>query len=437
MFLFCFYILEFASDEVMMKRVLFLLGAYYPLPKANGVCAERVISQMRARGYHVDVIAFGPEWPCVSSGEWNGVSITYIRGSMYYRTLRSEECGTLRGVRLKLKKFIGRLKDIILFPFWPSNTPFCTKQFYDRAEELHSINPYDAIIGVVSPTSALSAATLFKKKHPEVKMVAYFLDAVSCGVTPRFLPRVIGVWMGQRWEKHIFRCADSIIMMESHKNRSLPLNHRSQFKSKEIYLDIPLFCPNCIPTTTRVKSDKGLHVVFVGSINISIRNPLYVLKLASLMPDSIVFDFYGTIDNIDAILPYFNQSNIHFHGVTSHENAQRIQENADFLLNIGNNLPNIVPSKIFEYMSTGKPIISTRPIEDEPSLPYLTRYGGCLILDEREEDLSVSIDALNHFLLEYNGWRADMNVLKKEFLENTPSAFVDNMDILFLERGES
>ena len=96
----------------------------------------------------------------------------------------------------------------------------------------------------------------------------------------------------------------------------------------------------------------------------------------------------------------------------------------------------MIPCKIFEYMSTGKPIISTRPIEDEPSLPYLSRYGGCLVLDEREKDIAVNVEALKRFLTQYKGWKADMNAVQREFKENTPTAFVDNVDRLLRKKGE-
>ena len=45
-------------------------------------------------------------------------------------------------------------------------------------------------------------------------------------------------------------------------------------------------------------------------------------------------------------------------GRVSHTVAIQYMSEADFLLNIGNSISSMVPSKIFEYISTGKPIIS-------------------------------------------------------------------------------
>ena len=420
-----------------MKRALFLLGAYYPAPKANGICAEKVIEQMRARGYQVDVIAFAPNWPCVPNGEWNGVRIAYIRGSMYYRTLRSEENSALNGLRLKLKKAIGHVKDIVLWPFWPANSPWCTRQFLNKAEQMHNNSPYNVVIGIVSPISAVSAAAQFKKKHPEVKMIAYFLDAVSGGVTPKALPRGLGIRIGLCWEKKVLRYADSIVAMRSHERHHQNYTTQFRYYKRILFLDMPLLCQQEIQAINTAKQDENLHIVYVGAINASVKDPTHILRIASEMPQTVVFDFYGAVNDVELFAPYQNQPNIQLHGEVSHEKAVQAQYMADFLLNIGSSNSCMIPCKIFEYMSTGKPIISTRPIEDEPSLPYLSRYGGCLILDEREEDITANVEVLKRFLKQYKGWKADINAVQRAFQENTPTAFVDNVDRLLQEKGEA
>ena len=50
--------------------------------------------------------------------------------------------------------------------------------------------------------------------------------------------------------------------------------------------------------------------------------------------------------------------NIHFLGKKRKEDIIRIYQEADILVNIGNSIDNQMPSKIFEYISTGKPILN-------------------------------------------------------------------------------
>ena len=411
-----------------MKRVLVLVGAYYPAPKANGICCERVVAEMRARGYYVDVVAFAPQWP-QNTAQWNGIKIEYIRGSMYYRTLRDGETGKLSGKALAMKKKLCRLKDIVFTPFWPDNSKLCARQFLKKAEEMHRENPYDMVIGVVSPVSALSAAAMFKKRHPEVKMVAYFLDAVSGGVTPRALPQSVGRKLGLRWEKKCCEKADRIIVMQSHEGHHKKYSQQMPYYDRIRILDIPLLCP--VESTADREDDGKTHIVYIGSLNASIRNPAYILCLAKELPQNIVLDFYGTVDNEELFAPYVNCPQIKMHGQVSHDVAIAVQQKADFLLNIGNSNACMVPSKIFEYMSSRKPIITTYRIQDEPSLPYLRRYDACLMLEEREDAFPENLQKLLSFIETYRGRRANTDSILREFKNNMPEAFVDEIDRLF------
>ena len=55
---------------------------------------------------------------------------------------------------------------------------------------------------------------------------------------------------------------------------------------------------------------------------------------------------------------------------------------ADVLINIGSSVDTMVPSKIFEYMATGKPIISFFRHDTEPSIHYLGHYPLTLLIKE-------------------------------------------------------
>ena len=72
------------------------------------------------------------------------------------------------------------------------------------------------------------------------------------------------------------------------------------------------------------------------------------------------------------------------HGSVSAEQARAAMQKADVLINLGNAIDNQLPSKIFEYFSTGKPVIHIQKIPECPCLPYMERYGNALVLSEAE-----------------------------------------------------
>jgi hypothetical protein len=105
------------------------------------------------------------------------------------------------------------------------------------------------------------------------------------------------------------------------------------------------------------------------------------------------------------------------------ELTEKIAE-ADVLVNIGNLVSTMVPSKIFEYMSYGKPIISTFDIENEPSAEYLCNYPLSILLDGKSSP-EENAAKLRKFMVYSVGKTVKLESLYEVFYHNTPDAFVE------------
>ena len=70
---------------------------------------------------------------------------------------------------------------------------------------------------------------------------------------------------------------------------------------------------------------------------------------------------------------------------------------ADFLLNIGNDMEYMLPSKIFEYMSYDKPILSSVKCEKDLSINYLKTYQKAHIFNE-DDDKGTIVQGIKHFM---------------------------------------
>ena len=90
--------------------------------------------------------------------------------------------------------------------------------------------------------------------------------------------------------------------------------------------------------------------------------------------------------------------NLICYGVVDLETARKGIANADVLINIGNRLTNQVPSKVFEYISTGKPIINLCTMENCPTLSYMNRYPLGLSLIEGKETLKEQSQRLKNLM---------------------------------------
>lgn len=120
-----------------------------------------------------------------------------------------------------------------------------------------------------------------------------------------------------------------------------------------------------------------------------------------------------------------NDSRIVIYDQISHKEAVKLVANADILVNFGNNIKEMTPSKIFEYMSYGKPIISTMPISDEPSAVYLRKYPISYLLEYNAIDYEREAIKLEEYINENIGKRIDFKLVKKIFYKNMPSHFCD------------
>ena len=104
----------------------------------------------------------------------------------------------------------------------------------------------------------------------------------------------------------------------------------------------------------------------------------------------------------------------------SHDDVLEKIYNADVLLSIGNKESPMVPSKIYEYMSTGKPIIHFYFYDGDPCIEPLKRYGNALLIKDNDK---LSKDKIFEFLKNFK--QLECKDIEKMFLTSTPKYTVD------------
>ena len=72
---------------------------------------------------------------------------------------------------------------------------------------------------------------------------------------------------------------------------------------------------------------------------------------------------------------------------------------ADVLINIGDNIPYQLPSKVVEYASTGKPILNIMENETDNSIKYFNNYPIILnIIEESNKTINGQSQEIKYFL---------------------------------------
>lgn len=404
-------------------KILYILGAYKPRASANGICSDNVLQELVAQGNDVTVIA-NRLYDCPEFSEENGLKIHRIKPKFSYWLSDWAKVNN-NALLMKAAAIINKLKLMAMSFSWPFVSPLYTCRFYKKAVRLYKKERFDKVIAVYTPVDSLLAGYKLKKKFPEVRFFPYFLDSLSGGYGPKFFSKEKIIKRGLKIEKKVFPLAEKIIVMKSSEGHQL--NYNEEFREKLCFLDIPTLKKKPI---TRDKADRSdIKLLFVGTLLANVRNPDTLINaIEHIQNENIVYEFVGDVNCKEKFSGLINSlgNRLIFTDFVNYDKLEKKINEADILINIGNSVSTMVPSKIFEYMSYGKPIISTYDIEDEPSKQYLEKYPLALLLSG-EASPEENAKKIESFINDNSGKTVDFEELTEMFYLNTPKAFVSEV----------
>lgn len=170
----------------------------------------------------------------------------------------------------------------------------------------------------------------------------------------------------------------------------------------------------------KISSD-SFNISYLGGLDLKIRNPENFLKyILPYIPKKYNINFYGYGNCKKLIMKYVEQyDNFHFYGSVDSEKAHEIQLNSDILLTFGNKNNDVVSSKLFDCISSRKPIIHFYQVEDDPYIKYLSYYSLsiCLPLNKLHEGKYRKL--FLEFVLENKGKEEPVSGILNSFKKNT------------------
>ena len=243
---------------------------------------------------------------------------------------------------------------------------------------LKTLNELDLSIDMIIPTclpfDTVRAALLYKQTHEcRVIPVLYDMFAESQRLQRFKWNKKLKMRANLKLEEEMLKQSDRVLHMPSWTEH-FEL-HWPELKEKRREIEHPLIVR---PERTKLEGydqDK-IHIAYTGVVDSVVRNPQFVLNFISgeIFTD-IVFHFYS-LGSAQSLVEKAAQSrkNLFSHGQVSGSIAHQVMNTADLLLSIGNNDNTQMPSKIFEYMSTGKPILHFAQVPDDRTVRILKRY---------------------------------------------------------------
>lgn len=407
---------------------------------ATGYCAKTVANELARRGHYVHVLSANREKQNTVAEDGHLI-IHEIPGNRYRWFWR--ECLNSDN---KIKKTIGVALSMLhkitvqikgVFTVVPVSDDIGV--LYKNASAIIEKEDIQCVIPVVNPRESVIVAHRLYEKY-NIPYIPYYLDSIYGNIGLRLLPESLNKKRALKYEDQWLSDAPSVIMMQSVKSMYDVLDVKIHpYVSKIEFLDIPMLTKsdNLNHKQSNSLYERQFAILFIGTMPNRIRDPRYVFQLADkVAKDNIHFYFAGRSDYMSELNALIEKNNnIHFLGQIDHDNIPNYVQGAGALLNIGNSIPGMLPSKVFEYMSYQKPILSTVKHSADLSVAYLEKYGAKLIIDENRP-LNESVDETRKFISHVMVEEFDINIrelIKKggALYMNTPQCFCEKIESVF------
>lgn len=414
------------------KKILILGDS---IESANANCVLSIANSFEEKRYDVSVILKGES---EKETQINQCKVFIIKDHFYLRLSakinRLPISALIKKSLLKILRLFVAGSNLMHVFSWPYYSFTHTLYCWLKIKTLYKLIRPDIVISTFHPIEALYSGKRLQSLGNHFHFLV-FLDGLYAGTKPKAMTNNQKNYRSIQLEEDIIQNSDLAIMMESAKSLYCKNKEKIPYINKIKFLDIPLFLPIKSESNIRKWFPRNQKVLlFCGSFPKGVRDPRYFLSLVDEVIEATELEVYfiGTSDYLELENTAKANQHIHYLGQLSHNLAMEYVLESDFLLNIGNTISSMVPSKVFEYISTGKPIISLYSNNDDSSIKYLIKYSNALLINTNDTK-DVNIKKITKFVTEGKHSALAAEKLLGEFVNNTPDAYVECIETFIME----
>lgn len=379
-----------------MKHIVFLVGSYFPYYSAVGKCMGNIATELEKK-YKVTVICEKNIVDQADKDTLNTQTIIRVTTKMHYnRTKIDKKVKTTQGIKKYFWKIRLLLSKLERFFRAALSRSACDRQVvkaymdgFARIEE-----PIDVIIPTCNQFESVVAAMQYRADNPKVQIIPYLFDlfAESTNINRGKLLLKTHWKANMDYEKQMFEesaCVFHVANWTKHIETYFP-----EYQDKAFEVEHPLLVSK--GENISIFNDGKIHIVYTGAVDTGVHNLDRALEvLSNLTDEEVCVDLYS-FDSAENIVEGSVAHNkiIKVHGQVDSDTAEQARGCANILLSIGNTgNTSQMPSRIIEYIASGKPIIHFAQNTSDPSIELLKLYPLAKIID-----LSSEIDATALYL---------------------------------------
>lgn len=364
----------------MKSRILILQEGLFLNPDANAKLVYRICSQLRDRGYDVTMLGVA-SYEGEHVEEHEGIHLIHkpvdSAKSAQALSKRFGRCSWLRYI-ICPRMIWYRLNNKKYDPIYLEIRRWLSKH----------VNEYDAVIACCTPYYELQLAAEVADRIP---VIYYKIDPVASWFDKSNKDAALATEENEiEWDNVAQR-----IIMPDVVYRSFMRMRTSVNAHKAVVAQFPnvrrIFESQKSKVESHLKNKNQINLLFVGRFYADIRNPQYLFDLMEKIEGTnIVLHIVGPLTHMgfdkEYIDKYFTNKipNIRFHGAVPPAEADALLLKADVLVHVGNSVDTAMPSKILDYISSGKPIINLCKVRTCPTIPLMERYPMGMTIFEDE-----------------------------------------------------
>ena len=409
-----------------MKRILFL-SYNYPSgnfgPSTN--CTTRIMKKLCESGnYKISCVSY----------ESRGVdAYDYLPGIELLRL-------PIKAKRRLLPRWAKQFLTIIKIPLFPFGQLFASHRLYRATRDLIRGMHFDLVICQYLPEESLLSGVWLKKHGQINNLMVIFWDNIYGKLPRRIIPKHFAL-RRHRWaEGFVAKYADQLVSLYPIKSFHEKYGELPEAKGKREYLGIP-----SVIRPQVISSSEKQGVIVSGKINIlysgTIFRESYVEYLVDLLNDTPLADQINLVffqrgvssEKWDALKKRFRGS-IYSSGWIPLQDLLAFYSKADFFISFPG-VPTSICSKLYEYVSYGKPILVLYDDDTDVNITAFSRYPAFYCVDTRCRAAEKALD-VSFFIQSNNGRTILFEECERLFAKDSPQAFVELIDKI-LEKNKS
>ncbi len=398
-----------------MKKILFLAFNYpngFFGPSTN--CTLRIMKALCESGRY--------EVHCVSYADRGEDAYEIIPNIVLHRL-------PMKAKMKKVPRWVKQLSFLLKLPLYPFDKPLLYFRLYHASLDLIRSDHFDLVVSQCYPDECAWVGTFLKKHGFVDKLMVIFWDNIYGKLPRRVIPKGFALHR-QRWAEGIIaKYADRLVSLYPIKKFHGQYGELPEAVGKRAYLGIPsVIRPNVKPVSSKqdaIVNDK-INILYSGTI---FRESYveYLVDLLNATPEAgninLIFFQRGVSSEKWGSLKERFRGTMYVSGWIPLPDLLALYPKVNFFMSYPGN-PTAICSKLFEYVSFGKPILVLYDDDSDVNISTFSTYPACHCVDVRAQ-VSKNAPMLSEYIRAKNDFSISFDEVEEMFMKDSPRAYVE------------